>query len=69
MVSSKLIKGFNCNIQQQSFTYSPRVLATEDCDLILGGDWLKSCTPVELDYDKMTMAVTQKGINLSIEGQ
>lgn len=67
MVSSKLIKGFKWNIQQQTFTYSPRVLATEGCDLILGGDWLKSCTPVELDYDKMTVAVTQQGRRLKIQ--
>lgn len=67
MISSKRVSGFQWNMQQHQFTYAPRILATEGCDLSLGGDWLKSCTPVELDYDKMTFTVTSKGKRVKIQ--
>lgn len=45
-------------MQEHKFCYSLRLLEIEGCDLILGGDWLRSCTPIELDYEKMTCTVT-----------
>ncbi|KAK6149080.1 hypothetical protein DH2020_016605 [Rehmannia glutinosa] len=54
MVSAKKAHNFKWKMQGQEFTYSLRLLENEGCDLILGGDWLKSCTPIELDYDNMT---------------
>ncbi|KAH6769439.1 hypothetical protein C2S51_014775 [Perilla frutescens var. frutescens] len=57
MVSSTRVNGFQWTMQGHQFTYSPRTLSTEGCDLILRGDWLKACTPIELDYDKMTFTV------------
>ncbi|KAH6817325.1 cactus-binding carboxy-terminal [Perilla frutescens var. frutescens] len=34
-----------------------RLLQHEGCDIILGGDWLRACTPIELDYEKMTVTI------------
>lgn len=61
MVSDKRVDCFKWNIQQREFCYSLRLLETDCCDLILGGDWLKSCTPIGLDYEKMTITVTLAG--------
>ncbi|CAA0816707.1 Unknown protein, partial [Striga hermonthica] len=61
MISSHVVEGFQWFMQGQCFTYSLRVLDNEGCDMILGGDWLKSCTPIELDYEKMSFTVTLKG--------
>ncbi|KAK6159411.1 hypothetical protein DH2020_006725 [Rehmannia glutinosa] len=67
MVSSQRAMGFSWKMQGHAFTYPLRVLQNEGCDLILGGDWLKSCTPVELDYEKMTFTVTVKGKKIKIQ--
>ncbi|KAK6136072.1 hypothetical protein DH2020_030177 [Rehmannia glutinosa] len=67
LVSSYKVEGFTWKMQGHSFTYSLRVLQNEGCDLILGGDWLKSCTPIELDYDKMTFTVTLLGRRVKIQ--
>ncbi|KAH6754884.1 hypothetical protein C2S53_019592 [Perilla frutescens var. hirtella] len=61
MMSTTRVNHFRWTMQNHNFTYSPKVLATEGYDLILGGDWLKSCTPFKLDYDKMTFIVTVAG--------
>ncbi|KAK6153045.1 hypothetical protein DH2020_012684 [Rehmannia glutinosa] len=67
MVSSYKATGFQWTMQGQLFSYSLRLLANKGCDLILGGDWLKSCTPIELDYEKMTVTVTLKGKRIKIQ--
>ncbi|KAK6139155.1 hypothetical protein DH2020_027104 [Rehmannia glutinosa] len=67
MVSSQRAANFKWVMQGQTFTYSLRLLENEGCDLILGGDWLKSCTPIELDYDNMTFTVTLKGKRVKIQ--
>ncbi|KAK6123472.1 hypothetical protein DH2020_042793 [Rehmannia glutinosa] len=61
MVSSQKATGFKWTMQGHVFTYSFRLLDNEGCDLILGGDWLKACTPIELDYENMTFTVTYQG--------
>ncbi|KAK6150060.1 hypothetical protein DH2020_017585 [Rehmannia glutinosa] len=43
------------------------VLKNEGCDMILGGDWLKSCTPIELDYEKMTFTVSLMGKRVKLQ--
>ncbi|KAK6150337.1 hypothetical protein DH2020_015269 [Rehmannia glutinosa] len=57
MVSSHRAKEFQWEMQGHTFSYPLRVLQNEGCDLILGGDWLKSCTPIELDYERMTFTI------------
>ncbi|CAA0840135.1 Unknown protein, partial [Striga hermonthica] len=61
MLSSHIVDGFKWKMQGHTFSYPLRVLDNEGCDMILGGDWLKSCTPVELDYEKMHVGVNVKG--------
>lgn len=51
---------FKWVIQGNEFTFSPRLLGIEGCDLILGGDCLKFCTPIDLDYKQMTFTITLK---------
>ncbi|KAK6120823.1 hypothetical protein DH2020_045428 [Rehmannia glutinosa] len=67
MVSSRKANNFKWKMQGHEFTYSLRLLENEGCDLILGGDWLKSCTPIELDYDKMTFTVNLLGKRVKIQ--
>ncbi|KAK6163435.1 hypothetical protein DH2020_000299 [Rehmannia glutinosa] len=67
LVSTQRAEGFTWDMQGNMFTYPLRLLKNEGCDLILGGDWLKACTPIELDYDKMTFTVTSKGKRVRIQ--
>lgn len=67
LVSSQQVDPFTWTIQGHKFNYSLRLLETEDCDLILGGDWLKSCTPIELDYSNMTFTVTLLGNRVKLQ--
>ncbi|KAK6125713.1 hypothetical protein DH2020_040546 [Rehmannia glutinosa] len=67
MVSSYKATSFQWTMQGHLFTYSLRLLDNEGCDLILGGDWLKACTSIELDYENMTFTVTSKGKRVKIQ--
>ncbi|CAA0822266.1 Unknown protein, partial [Striga hermonthica] len=49
------------DMQGQEVTHSLRVLQIEGSDIILGGDWLRTCTPIELDYNTMTVTINLKG--------
>lgn len=35
--------------------------------MILGDDWLKSCTPIELDYEKMTFTINLLGKRVNLQ--
>ncbi|KAK6118017.1 hypothetical protein DH2020_048242 [Rehmannia glutinosa] len=67
LVSTFRADGFTWTMQGHTFTYPLRLLESEGCDLILGGDWLKSCTPIELNYDKMSFTVTIQGKRIKIQ--
>ncbi|KAK6123755.1 hypothetical protein DH2020_042499 [Rehmannia glutinosa] len=66
LISTQRAEGFTWDMQGNKFTYPLRLLKNEGCDLTLGGDWLKACTPIELDYDKITFTVTSKGKRVRI---
>lgn len=61
LVSTKRATDFKWVVQGHEFQYSPRLLKNEGCEMILGGDWLRFCTPSELDYSNMSFTVTLKG--------
>lgn len=61
LVSTQKAADFKWVVQGNEFTLSPRLLEIEGCDLILGENWLRFCTPVDLDYEQMTLTVTLKG--------
>lgn len=61
MVSHQQVNPLCEKMQGHQFSYPLRPLETEGCDLILGGDCSKSCTPIELDYDLITVTVTLLG--------
>ncbi|CAA0811981.1 Unknown protein, partial [Striga hermonthica] len=67
LVSNHVATEFTWDMQGNKFTYPLRVLKNEGCDLILGGDWLKSCTPIELDYEDMTFTVTLQGKKVRLQ--
>lgn len=61
LVSTKRATDFKWKVQGHEFQYYPRLLRNEGCDMILGGDWLRFCTPIELDYKNMKFTVTWNG--------
>ncbi|KAK6163811.1 hypothetical protein DH2020_000675 [Rehmannia glutinosa] len=67
LVSTSIADEFTWTMQGHRFTYPLRVLKNEGCDMILGGDWLKFCTPIELDYERMTFIVTLCGKRVKIQ--
>lgn len=67
LVSSQQVKPFSWEMQGHKFSYPLRLLENEGCGLILGGDWLKSCTAIELDYAKMTFTVNLMGKRVKLQ--
>lgn len=69
LVSTKRAHGFRWKVQNHEFTFSPRLLGIEfeGYDLILGGDWLKVCSPVEFDFENRTVAVTWNGAEVKMQ--
>ncbi|XP_057803459.1 uncharacterized protein LOC131018771 [Salvia miltiorrhiza] len=59
LISKKRAADLSWEVQGHRFTYSPRVLASDGYDLILGSDWLEYCSPITLDYKGMTFTVHQ----------
>ncbi|XP_073357913.1 uncharacterized protein [Aegilops tauschii subsp. strangulata] len=52
---------YNCNysIQGEPFTRDFKVLQLSGYDIILGADWLKQFSPIELDFIQMIMRITK----------
>lgn len=67
MRSDKRVDSFTWNMHEHQFCHTFRLLDTDCCDLILGGDWLKSCTPIELDYDHMVITVNLGGERVKLQ--
>lgn len=61
LVTTKRATDFKWTVQGHDFQYSPRLLKNVGCDMMLGGDWLRFCTPIELDYANMKFTVTLNG--------
>ncbi|KAH6820459.1 hypothetical protein C2S53_002617 [Perilla frutescens var. hirtella] len=66
LTSSAQAGSFEWELQGQTLQHSLRLLQLEGCDIILGGDWLKACSPIELDYEKMTVAIHCKGRKIKL---
>ncbi|KAH6792935.1 hypothetical protein C2S52_003412 [Perilla frutescens var. hirtella] len=69
LISEQAIEDVTWEMQGHSFQHSPRILQNEGYDLILGGDGLKACTPIELDYDKMVVTVKYGGKKVKLYAQ
>ncbi|CAA0833020.1 Unknown protein, partial [Striga hermonthica] len=65
--SSYIADNFTWRMQGSNITYPLRLLQSEGCDVILGGDWLRSCTPIELDYKAMTVTVSIGGKRITLQ--
>ncbi|KAL0361456.1 UNVERIFIED_CONTAM: Transposon Ty3-I Gag-Pol polyprotein [Sesamum radiatum] len=61
LVSSMYCPDFSWDMQGHLFSYPVRTLRLGGCHMVLGGDWLRSHSPVEFDYDTMRVTVTKKG--------
>ncbi|KAH6761080.1 hypothetical protein C2S51_018029 [Perilla frutescens var. frutescens] len=66
LVSTSHAEEFGWEVQGHKLTHSLRLLQHEGCDVILGGDWLKACTPIELDYKKMAVTINCGGKKFQI---
>ncbi|KAH6783568.1 hypothetical protein C2S52_008527 [Perilla frutescens var. hirtella] len=57
LISSSQDGNFSWKIQEDELHHLLRLLQHEGSDIILGRDWLRACTPMELDYEKMTIII------------
>ncbi|KAH6799229.1 hypothetical protein C2S51_035713 [Perilla frutescens var. frutescens] len=57
LVSSSQAGNFGWQMQGVKLQHSLKLLQHEGCDVILGGDWLKACSPIELDYELMAVTI------------
>lgn len=67
MVSSSAVTNFTWSIHDHLFSYPLRLLQNEGCDIILGGDWLKTCTPIKYDYDRMVVTLRVNGKKIKLQ--
>ncbi|XP_020546936.1 uncharacterized protein LOC110011314 [Sesamum indicum] len=61
MISQWYCPTFSWEIQGQAFTHPMRTLTLGGCHMVLGGNWLRLYSPVEYDYNAMTVTVSQNG--------
>lgn len=59
---SKLISRTHCldfewEIQGHKFSHPMRIIKLGGCDVVLGGDWLRSNSPMEFDYKRMKVTI------------
>ncbi|KAL0313371.1 UNVERIFIED_CONTAM: Retrovirus-related Pol polyprotein from transposon.6 [Sesamum radiatum] len=62
LVSRLYCPEFSWEMQGHIFSYPVRTLRLGGCHMVLGGNWLRKHSPVEFDYDKMSVTVTRKDI-------
>ncbi|KAL0409740.1 UNVERIFIED_CONTAM: hypothetical protein Sradi_1908400 [Sesamum radiatum] len=60
MMSKVICPELSWEIQGFQFTYPVRTLKLGGCDFVLGCDWLGAHNPVELDFDQLTVTISQK---------
>ena len=56
-----MAKQCSYTIQGTQFTSDFRVLQLQSYDVILGADWMKAHSPVELDSEEMLVKITMQG--------
>ncbi|KAL0446254.1 UNVERIFIED_CONTAM: Retrovirus-related Pol polyprotein from transposon.6 [Sesamum latifolium] len=61
MTSQMYYPTFTWEIQGQTFSYPMRTLTLGGCHIVLGGDWLRHYSPLEYDYNVMTVTVSKNG--------
>ncbi|KAL0313076.1 UNVERIFIED_CONTAM: Retrovirus-related Pol polyprotein from transposon.6 [Sesamum radiatum] len=61
MTSQLYCPNFTWEIQGQTFSYPMRTLTLGGCHMVLGGNWLRQYSPVEYDYNAMTVTVSRNG--------
>ncbi|KAH6776901.1 hypothetical protein C2S51_008213 [Perilla frutescens var. frutescens] len=66
LFSSSRVGNFGWQMQGVELQHSLRLLQHEDCDVILGGDWLKARSPIELDYELITVTIRWMGKKLKL---
>lgn len=60
-------KEFTRSIQGYEFTYPLRLFKNEGFDIILGGDWLKTRTPVKYDCEGMSTTIRLNGRKIRLQ--
>ncbi|CAN1845235.1 Transposon Tf2-9 polyprotein [Linum perenne] len=68
LMSTTICKDFTWYMQNQKFMYDVRVLPLKDNDLVLGCNWLKTISPVEMDFEKLSMTFQWQGKQPVLQG-
>ncbi|CAN1751344.1 Transposon Ty3-I Gag-Pol polyprotein [Linum perenne] len=68
MISTTECKGLSWLMQGQKFTYDARILPLKETDLVLGFNWLRTISPVQMDFDKLLMTFEWEGKPMVLQG-
>ncbi|KAG8389634.1 hypothetical protein BUALT_Bualt02G0249400 [Buddleja alternifolia] len=61
IVSRTICEDFCWAIHGHTFFYPIRVIKMGGSDMVLGEDWLRKHSPIEFEYDKMRITISQDG--------
>ncbi|CAN0860162.1 Transposon Tf2-6 polyprotein [Linum grandiflorum] len=67
LLSKAICKGFTWTMQNRIFNFDVRILHMEN-DMVLGFDWLRTISPVEMDFEQLSMVIKWKGETLKLQG-
>lgn len=68
MICDKIIPDLLWSVQGHIFTSEAGVLPLKCYDMILGEDWLESCSPMWVHWKKKVMKFTHKGKRIILHG-
>jgi len=68
MICQEKIEKLQWHAQGHSFTSSVGILPLKCFDMILGQDWLESCSPMWVHWAKKLMKFTYQGCRVSLQG-
>ena len=68
MICDQKIENLQWQAQGNTFTSSIGILPLKCFDMVLGQDWLESCSPMWVHWSKKLMKFTYKGQRVSLHG-
>lgn len=68
MMCDRVIKDLQWHAQGYTFTSTVGILPLRCFDMILGEDWLESCSPMWVHWSKKLMKFTYNGQRVSLQG-
>lgn len=67
VISRRICSEFTWEMQGHKFTCPMRIIKLGGCDMVLGGDWLKEHSPIEIDYNDVKISINNQGKRSSIK--